>query len=446
MLGVWSEAIHIPKRAVNVLNRCGIMVSYDTTRKALTAIAKHDRDMVMAKIEAGRPFGIFWDNLVRMDHKQEETLMNKRSLEQNTSAYIHFLHIPAPSPQADEATQSTYQNIQQKLQQNKGVCLPRSLLYKVDAVSRPIDRALFLADDPLAFHLKEIARLRIGQTFERILGRKVLAAYKVDGKQLELPSLPETDEYAFLPPERTDMHSLHTMELDETTIDGTAMVMEDIMDYCGVTQAELLTRSVFATGDQLSNARARALKDLRVRDDVVERYEWAVTKPGTLHVSMAYVQGFLKCHMAGKSGKDSTSLTRFAAMLARTRLSPDGKLVDFNAANRFVTAAWEGYVIAAAVTQANVKSIKQLSEWVQTNNWRDLIEKIVNVYFPAQKVAFQREQARERALEEYLKLRSKVMEIPAEDRTARQRAFIGAKSRESYVNVTPVVISLELNR
>jgi roadblock/LC7 domain-containing protein len=422
-----------PKRAVNVLNRCGIMVSYDTTRKALTALAKHDRDMVMAKIEAGRPFGIFWDNLVRMDHKQEETIMNKRSLEQNTSAYIHFLHIPPPSPQADEVTKSTYQNIQQTLQQNNGVCLPRSLLFKDDAVPRPIDKALFLADDALAFHLKEIARLRIGQTFERMLGRKVLATHKVDGKRLELPSLPQTDEYVFLPPERTDMHSLPTMELDETTIDGTAMVMEDIMDYCGVTQVELLTRSIFATGDQLSNARARALKDLRVRDDVVERYEWAVTKPGTLHVSMAYVQGFLKCHMAGKSGKDSTSLTRFAAMLARTRLSPDGKLIDFNAANRFVTAAWEAHVIAAAVTQANVTSIKQLSEWVQTNNWRDLIEKIVNVYFPAQKVAFQKEQAREKALQEYLKLRSQVMEIPAEDRTARQRAFIGAKSRESYV-------------
>jgi hypothetical protein len=195
MLGIWSEAIHIPKRAVNVLNRCGIMVSYDTTRKALTAIAKHDRDMVMAKIDAGRPFGIFWDNLVRMDHKQEETIMNKRSLEQNTSAYIHFLHIPEPSPQADEATRSAYENIQHVVQHNNGVGLPRSLLFKDDGIPSPIDKTLFLADDSLAHHIKEIARLRIGQTFERILGRKVLATYKVDGKQLELPRLPQTDCY-----------------------------------------------------------------------------------------------------------------------------------------------------------------------------------------------------------------------------------------------------------
>jgi hypothetical protein len=407
MLGVWSQAIHMPKRAVNVLNRCGIMVSYDTTRKALTAIAKHDRDMVMAKVEAGVPFGIFWDNLVRMEHKQEETIMNKKSLEQNTSAYIHFLQIPEPSPQADESIQSTYQNIKRALQESPGVCLPRSLLFKEEATPRSIDKTQFLADDPLAFHLPLIARLRIGETLEKMLGRMALAVYKLNGKSLELPKLPQTDDYVFLSPERTDMHCLPTMELDETTIDGTAMVMAEIMEYCGVTQEELLNRSVFATGDQLSNARARALKDLRIRDDVVERFEWAATKPGILHVSMAYVQGFLKCHMAGKSGKDSTSLARFAAMLARTRLNPDGKLIDFNAANRFVTAAWEAYVMAAAVTQANVKSIKQLSEWVQRNNWLHLIDKIVNVYFPSQKVALQREKAREKALDEYLNISKK---------------------------------------
>jgi roadblock/LC7 domain-containing protein len=433
MLGVWSEAIHIPKRAVNVLNRCGIMVSYDTTRKTLTSIAKHDREMVMAKIETGRPFGLFWDNLVHMDHKEEETILNKRSLMQHTSAYIHFLNLPEPCPDAPETTKAAYRNILQAVEDKSGVCLPRTLLFKQEAFARPIDKAAFIADDALGMHLREIARLRVGQVLEKMLGRKALAAFKVDRKSLELPRLPTTDEYACLPADRTDMHCLPTMNLDETTIDGTAMVMEDIMEYCGVQPDELLTRSVFATGDQLSNARVRAVKDLRIRDNVEDRHEWAVPKPGLLHVSMAYVQGFLKCHMAGTSGKDPTSLTRFAAMLARTRLTPDGKLIDFNAANRFVTAAWEAHVIAAAETQANVKSIKQLEEWVQSHNWRELIEKVVNVYFPSGKVALQRDEARQKALEEYLELRKKIMEIPVHDRTGRQLGFLGAKAREAFV-------------
>jgi len=50
MLGVWANAVHIPKRAVSTLNRCGFLVSYDTTRKGLWAVAKHDREILCAKI------------------------------------------------------------------------------------------------------------------------------------------------------------------------------------------------------------------------------------------------------------------------------------------------------------------------------------------------------------------------------------------------------------
>jgi len=95
MLGVWANAVHIPKRAINTLNRCGVLVSYDTTRKGLRAVARWDREMLQAKIENNQPFGIFWDNLVRSDRKEEETITNRRLLEQNTSAFVHFLHLPS---------------------------------------------------------------------------------------------------------------------------------------------------------------------------------------------------------------------------------------------------------------------------------------------------------------------------------------------------------------
>jgi len=53
MLGIWANAVHIPKRAVSTLNRCGFLVSYDTTRRGLRAVAKHDREILRAKIRDG---------------------------------------------------------------------------------------------------------------------------------------------------------------------------------------------------------------------------------------------------------------------------------------------------------------------------------------------------------------------------------------------------------
>jgi hypothetical protein len=126
---------------------------------------------------------------------------------------------------------------------------------------------------------------------------------------------------------------------------------------------------------------------------------------------MAYLQGFLKCHMQGKNGKDPTSLARFAAILARSRLSEDGKIIDFNVANKFITQAWEAHVLAAAVTQSGVGSLKDLGEWMKMHDWRKLIDDIVRTYFPSEKVAHQREVAWKKARDEYLDIRKKVLEI-----------------------------------
>jgi hypothetical protein len=428
MLGLWANAVHIPKRAINTMNRCGFVVSYDTTRKGLRAVARHDRMMLQAKIEDGRPFGIFWDNLVRNIRKGEETITNRTSLEQNTSAFVHFLQIPEPAEGSSEQMMQTYRNIMSAIEANRGLGLPRSLLYRPfeRIEDLQLDKRDFLFDKTLGEHMRLIARLRIGEVFKKIFGTLVLKGDRSDGKILELPQLPcSSDDYPRMKPDRSDLHCLPTMGLDETTVDGTAMVLEEILQYCGVEPVELSDRSVLASGDQMSNARMRKLKELRVRDDILERYEWAIPKPGPLHISMAYLQGFLKCHMMGKSGKDPTSLVRFAATLGRSRLSEDGKMIDFNAANRFATQAWEAHVLAAAVAQSGVMSVNELAQWLKTNDWTKLIDDVVRIYFPTVKVAHQREVARKKARDEYLEIRKQVLEIVPAHRTSSQRDFLG---------------------
>ena len=440
MLGVWANAVHIPKRAINTLNRYGVLVSYDTTRKGLRAVARWDREMLQAKIENNQPFGIFWDNLVRSDRKEEETITNRRLLEQNTSAFVHFLHLPEPPDECPEL-RTAYRNVLVALDKAKGIGLPRSLLYRPldedDII--PVNKHDFLFDGALGDHIRIIAHMRIGQVLQKIYGADTLGVFKVDHQKLDLPNLPKN--YVRMVPHQSDLHCLPTMGLDETTIDGTAMVLEDMMEYCGVELGKLNDRAILASGDQMSNARTRKLKELGIHDEIQERHEWAIQKPGPLHISMAYLQGFMKCHMLGKSGKDPTSLARFAAMLARSRLSEDGKMIDFNAANRFVTQAWEAHVLAAAVCQSRVGSsdgagsVKDLGEWLKTHNWVKLIDDVVQTYFPTQKVAHQRELAQRKARHEYLDIRKKVLEIPAQSRTAAEKEFLGMCNCINYKKI-----------
>jgi uncharacterized Fe-S radical SAM superfamily protein PflX len=100
-------------------------------------------------------------------------------------------------------------------------------------------------------------------------------------------------------------------------------------------------------------------------------------------------------------------------------------MIDFNAANRFATQAWEAHVLAAAVAQSGVMSVNELAQWLKTHDWTKLIDDVVRIYFPTAKVAHQREIARKKARDEYLEIRKQVLKIVPADRTSSQRDFLG---------------------
>jgi len=317
---------------------------------------------------------------------------------------------------------------QKEVEADVRVGLPRSLLYQLfehRMSLQNIDKRDFLFSDSLVNHIRVIAGIRIGDMLQKIYGMDALKVFEQDGKKLDLPHLPKN--YSHLEPHRSDLHSLPTMGLDETTIVGTAMVLEEIIEYCGVGLDKLSegARYILASGDQMSNSRTRKLQELHIRDDIHERHEWAIPKPGPLHISMAFLVGFLRCHITGESRKDATSLARFTAKLARTRLSDDGKSTDFNAANSFVTQAWEAHVLAAAVEQSGVTSLDELGQWIKENNWVNLITSIVKIYFPMEKVAYQGDMAVSKTRDEYIKIRKMVLDVAPRTRTASHKEFLG---------------------
>jgi len=119
-----------------VLNRLGIICSYDTSLIAMRKFGLSQVQEIQEKVAGGEPFMLCWDNLVCTEKKEEETLNNRHELLSMTSGYVQFLHIPPPLLSATNWNSpnhwmvNAYKNIMDAMQsnQNRGIGLPKYLL------------------------------------------------------------------------------------------------------------------------------------------------------------------------------------------------------------------------------------------------------------------------------------------------------------------------------
>jgi hypothetical protein len=116
-----------------------------------------------------------------------------------------------------------------------------------------------------------------------------MADFTLDGRRLERPSMPE--ELYRIPRQKSRIHPLKVLDIDESSIDGNAQVIEGIASELDINVAQLNSSSIMITGDQMTTARVRSLKDLRARDMVERRLGFAETISGWLHTEMAEANG-----------------------------------------------------------------------------------------------------------------------------------------------------------
>jgi hypothetical protein len=95
-----------------------------------------------------------------------------------------------------------------------------------------------------------------------------------------------------VPSGASDMHTLATLEIDESTIDGNLAVLEALeSDQLGLTLEELADgrRLIPVSGDQMTVARINSGQFLRIRDFPEHRMLWAKTLAGMPHVPMSAI-------------------------------------------------------------------------------------------------------------------------------------------------------------
>jgi len=81
----------------------------------------------------------------------------------------------------------------------------------------------------------------------------------------------DLDSYVVLKAKNSDFQPCPTLAIDGTTLDGTSLIYERILDYIGVS----------ANGDQLTYKNIEALKELRTHEALVDQVNFAGLKTHT---------------------------------------------------------------------------------------------------------------------------------------------------------------------
>jgi len=420
-MGIFMHAMKVPKRMHTFLAACGLCNAYDTSTYWLKENAFSDRVALANKFQSC-PIAVCWDNLVRFDRKAEETVLNQGSkIQQNTSSLVLPLHLPPPPAGASETEKDTYANVMVACTM-KGVGLPRNLLFQdINYSVLEVNPSDFLEVETLKAHIPKIAGELVVEVLSMICG-EAMKEYQLDGKSIQWDTTSMSD-YLQLDQYKPQFHTCPTMPLDETTIDGTGVVLETLLEYVGMSPGQLIDQNhvLFCYGDQLTLKNLTALKEMRVPKANMDQFTFAIGKLGFLYTSMAKVNTVMRCNWGHTTGgRDPGCLSRFAAILGRSRANKMAS--DFQVSYRLIDHVLRGYVAAALMSRVTLLAGRQISSaidlkrWVQTNDWWPLVSSVVGYYFGLGKVAWQRKMASEKVLAEYEVQRERILSKRKADR------------------------------
>jgi IS1 family transposase len=186
------------------------------------------------------------------------------------------------------------------------------------------------------------------------------------------------------------------------------------------------------------------LKEIRVRELRADRLEFATAKAVFFHMSMANVDAVIRCNWEKDGSRDPSCLSRFAAILNRSGISEETS--DFNARYRLIDHVLSGYMAAALMATASklsghlIRTPRDLTQWIKSHDWTQLVNTVVTYYFALGRVAFQRGEAIDRSTQEYEARRANIMSKRKGQRTERENRFCSETGRKSFLDMRTMAL------
>ncbi|KAA8909008.1 hypothetical protein FN846DRAFT_1020806 [Sphaerosporella brunnea] len=446
IIGFWLQSVKAPKRVIALLNRLGVSVSYGSITTAVKAVGTAAAKDLQKKVQSGCFIGICWDNLALQVGKKEETEMNRNDLELCTTAYAYELNVPKPPAGASQEDKQVYKNIREAQARNatdrKRPGIPRGLILKENPTYgslKPFDFVLSSGGPHIQKYWTDIVYVHLADICQELFG-PAMGRYKRNGQRIPKPQMPEN--LYTMPTKKTNMHPMRVFDLDESTIDGNARVIEAIVQELGITLPELTDGQILITGDQMTTMRIRTLLELRHYDKLEQRMRFAMPVSGWLHIAMNCADGILKTHTGRTDGQDPGSLSRFATALGRPSVT--GKVTEFDALRRLILHALKGHIIAALLEMACQierqkgslelpATIEDLKQWIASNDWTELLRRTVEYYFVIAKPGWKRQIASDEAWKEYMVHHDHIMQKPKRQRSPDETEFVQAGFKKKWI-------------
>jgi hypothetical protein len=388
MMGYYLFATRTGKRTVGVLNHLGISTAYDTVRRALHHHAEKVRVLVAERCQRD-PFLLTYDNLAQKHNAATETLLNKSTMHCFTASGIIFVKMTAslarrlgryiedPVPErrlpgeSNEAARARRRRPGPPPENKPGLRADLLLRPNPDWASlSPADINNLDADQD---YWTPIAKALMCRVIKKFFPDELKASEDDAGiGPIQMPRLYQ------VPLGATDMETLATLQIDESTIDGNIAVLETLVtNQLGLTLEELADgRMTLVSGDQMTVSRVASAQFLRVRDVEEHRLLWARTLSGMLHTRMALIHAIYLSHPGRPDGRDPGSLSKFVKLLGRTKVKD--KCPNLNASHELLTQVCEGHVLAALIQRTGVNGFEELRHKISSGAWRDAVESIAN--------------------------------------------------------------------
>jgi hypothetical protein len=412
MIGYYLFSTQTAKRTMGVLNHLGISTAYDTVRAALKGNAEQVSASIIERVRHD-PIALTYDNLTNKHHAATETLLNKSSMQCFTAAGLIYLKLtpslakalgkstanPAPDrPLPGESTASLRARLRRApIPPDDKPGLRGDLLFHrtPDWQSLTPDDIVDIGGDQDYF--SPIAKALIC----RVLKKHFTKEMKLSEDEAKIAPIPMPHLYK-VPPGASDLHTLATLELDESTIDGNLAVLEALATgQLGLALDELAeNRTIPVSGDQMTVARIISGQFLRTRDLQEHRMLWAKTLSGMLHTRMAIIHAIYLSHTGRPDGRDPASLSKFVKLLGRTKIREG--CPNLNASHDLLIQVSEGHVLAALIERTQSGTLEGLRAKVASGQWKAAVESMVDDWLQLEFVDKLRADARNDARREAL--------------------------------------------
>lgn len=487
VMAAYNFATCTSRRTCAVMNQLGVTLSPVTYGRALKRNAYEASLDLRMQVSEGKKIAFFYDNLVIYDHKAEESILNKNCSLQLTTRAGYFLKLPQESanemnllmdadltlrpipsievrgilPQLKESdavfqSQGEKENITEPT--SPAVCNPRVVDVDPDyidftdsprATSQPTSQSPgietsylfrknpnFLAIRPLDVicadsaknqefylptvkaHLCAVLERHCGPALKRNPKKHLIKPYK-------LQTLYEA------PIQRAEIFTLPTLDIDESTIDGNAAILEELVRETGLDLTDIQGTTIPISGDQMTLSRIRGVQELRIRDKPEHRATYVSPWMGFLHYGFAAIDVVKRCNLGQQGGGDPGSIQTLVQLLGRTGILEAKP--NFNATHRLIEEMCDTYILSAFMEIAQVESLSALNEKLASENWIPFVDEVCNEYYPLSKVDVLRTRATDIATMLYESQIEPIRNLRANQRTLAQQNLLKGRNRESIL-------------